>query len=145
VNDTVNLVPFHPRRRHDWSDSDSDLQFDEDAERLENTGISYRALEKLLGFLPFGLNGADLAKLCTPIVGRFCSRVEKCQDVQQTVIWQYVQHLFPPLPEVSGSVWHRANALVDRATFCNSSQAHSPSASCRAEKTTRTTGTWAMR
>lgn len=119
VNDTVNLVPFHARRRHDWSDSD-DLPVDEDAERLENTGISHRALERLFGFLPFSLTGEDLAKLCTPIVGRFCSRVEKCEEVQQTVIWQYVQHLFPPLPEVSGSVRHVANSLVDKGTFCNS-------------------------
>jgi hypothetical protein len=120
VNDTINLVPFHPRRRHDWSDSDSDFQVDEHAERFENTGTSHRALERLLGLLPFGFTGKQIAKLCTPVVNRLSSRVEKYQDVQQTVIWQYIQHLFPPLPEVSGSVRHVANTLVDRVTFCNS-------------------------
>jgi hypothetical protein len=119
VNDTTSLVPFHPRRRREWSDSDSDGA-DEDAGRLENTGVSHRTLEKLLGFLPFQISGDKLAKVCTPISGRFCSRVDKCEEVQRTVIWQYVQHLFPPLPEVSGSVKHCANRLVDRATFCNS-------------------------
>jgi hypothetical protein len=123
VDDTASTTSYRSRRRH-REDLLVELadDADEDEEAFQATGVSLRAIAKLLGLLPPGvaLSAAEVAKLCPAIVLRIASAAERCQGEQETVLYRSVMRLFGDIPRVSKSVSAFATQIVDDATTGNS-------------------------
>jgi hypothetical protein len=121
--------PLARRRRRRDDELRSDIGETAEAaepDEFDANGISHRAIAALLGFLPQGLWGSaeEVARLCTGVVARLASRAEKCQALEEGVLWHAIAALLPPAVEVTGAVQSLARRIVDRATVVNSFGAH---------------------
>jgi hypothetical protein len=104
------------------SDSFFVEEIDDDLLRYERTGISYKALNALMAFLPEGLaiDAAELVKHITKLVARLASSANRCQSEQEAVLFNAVSRLFAPVPQdIHGSVVAFAKDIIDRSTFGN--------------------------
>jgi energy-coupling factor transporter ATP-binding protein EcfA2 len=98
-------------------------EVDDDLILYEKTGISYKAVNNLISFLPVDLVGdaSEITTHFTKLVARLASSGTRCQSEQELALFQAVNQLFVPLPSgISGSVVRYAKEIIDRATFGNS-------------------------
>jgi hypothetical protein len=112
-------------RRGPAADSLASTEIEEDDIRFANTGISFQAIEKLLAFLPRELWGSakDVVGNISAITARLASHVEKCLELQDTVMWRCFQRRMDPLPKIAGCVQAAAQAIIDQGTLTNECRA----------------------
>ena len=126
VDDKNGMAGIGQRARHKKNEFEMDdvnaHEVDDDEERYEKTGISHRALERLVAFLPQELVGIgeDIANDLTGIVARLASSATKCETVQDTVVYKYVQDILGAVPTHSICLDAYASELVNDCTFGNS-------------------------
>ena len=115
------------RRRANDADEEeeAEIQFDEQQEddnRYESTGISHLQLNKLISFMPgnLSMSGEEIGEITTGIVSRLASSAQKCENVQDTIIYKTMQGLIPEIPPHSQCIDDYANEIVDKCTFSNS-------------------------
>jgi hypothetical protein len=65
----------------------------------------------------------EVAQKIPPITLRLASQLGKCQELQETIMWRYIQQYMNPLPEIADCVLTAAHAIIDRATFTIQSSA----------------------
>ena len=127
VNDESgsNLQKTRRRVATDEFGNDDPDQFeleDNDAKRFARTGISYKAIEKLLGFLPAELTlageGIDaIVSQLSPVVARFASNAQRLQSEQESYIYKLIAKRLKEIPQHSPLVDDYAVQLVNDATF----------------------------
>ena len=127
VDDKNGMAGIGQRARHKKNEfeMDDEDQFeapDDDDKRYETTGISHRALERLVAFLPQELVGlgADIANDLTGICARLASSAAKCEAVQDTVVYKYVQDILGEVPVHSTCIDAYVGSIVNDCTFGNS-------------------------
>ena len=124
VDDKNGMAGIGQRARHKKNEfeMDDEDQFeapDDDDKRYETTGISHRALERLVAFLPQELVGlgADIANDLTGICARLASSAAKCEAVQDTVVYKYVQDILGEVPVHSTCIDAYVGSIVNDCTF----------------------------
>ena len=126
VDDKNGMAGIGQRARHKKNEFEMDdvgqHEIDDDDLRYETTGVSHRALERLVAFLPQELVGIgeDIANDLTGIVARLASSAAKCETAQDTVVYKYVQELLGAVPVHSLCLDAYASTLVNDCTFGNS-------------------------
>ncbi|OHT11643.1 hypothetical protein TRFO_03846 [Tritrichomonas foetus] len=103
-------------------DADQFESEDNDTKRFAQTGISHRALEKLLAFLPAELTLAGegleaIIEQLSPVVARFGSHAQKLQAAQEAYIYKHIGQRLREIPKHSSLIDERAVELVNAATF----------------------------
>lgn len=110
------------RKKRNQFEDDGEEQFveeDDDEKRLNETGISYRALQSLMSILPESLVGTipDVADHILPVVARFATNVQKLQSIQEANLINRMTASLKEIPGHSQVLDQIASDIVNNATF----------------------------
>ncbi|OHT04892.1 hypothetical protein TRFO_27504 [Tritrichomonas foetus] len=133
VNDDTSTQGSRLRKRKgtEFAISDDD-QFEveeNDNKRFSKSGISHRAIESLLSFLPAEIalssdGTASIVKALSPLVARFSSNVRNVQFMQEAHLYKHITQSLLNIPKHSPLLDERAAELVNNATFGSSCGAY---------------------
>lgn len=113
------------RRKDDTFGMDDADQFeneDNDAKRFATTGISHRALERLLAFLPpeITLSGNGIEEVVdhlSSVVARLGSQAQNLQTAQEAHLYRIIGQRLRQIPQHSPLIDEKCVELVNNATF----------------------------
>lgn len=118
--------PSRLRRRRGQENTFSDInQFqeeDNDKRRFEKTGVSHRAIETLLSFLPreilFPPDGTQaIVKDISPLTARLASNIRDIQQLQEAYIFKRISQSVFKIPPHSKALDDKAVEVLNESTF----------------------------
>ena len=101
------------------------LENENDDRRFEKTGVSFRAIESLLSFLPreiiFSNDGTDsLVDSLSSLLNKFSTNVKNFQQVQETFIFHTISENVLRIPPHFTALDNRANEIINNGTMGSS-------------------------